>query len=234
MFSIDEIEKRQRRTADRVIAIDGPAGSGKSTVAKELARKLKYLYVDTGAMYRALTLGAIRTNTDLEDEKALVELVKNIDIQLKLHGDDLEVKLDGADVSKEIREESITEKVWYIARIPAVRIEMVKLQRALAEKSRGAVLEGRDIGTVVFPNARHKFYLDAQPNERAKRRFDELKQMGQEVNLEEITEEITRRDKSDKEREVAPLAKAVDAIYIDTTQLSIEQVVMKITGLCFT
>ncbi|MBN3039257.1 MAG: (d)CMP kinase [Candidatus Omnitrophica bacterium] len=234
MCSADNEAQRQRRTTDKVIAIDGPAGSGKSTVAKELARRLGFLYVDTGAMYRALTLKAIGGNVDLEDAEALTELAKVVDIQLDMQGEALEVKLDGQDVSGDIRQPSITEKVKFVARIPSVRTEMVRLQRTLAAQSQGAVLEGRDIGTVVFPNARHKFYLDAQAGERAKRRHKELTQMGQQVSLEELTKEINERDKSDMEREVAPLTRAADAIYVDTTHLTIEQVVLKIIGLCST
>ncbi|MFH1045808.1 MAG: (d)CMP kinase [Candidatus Omnitrophota bacterium] len=230
----DERNWASRRAQDKVIAIDGPAGSGKSTVAKLLAKRLGFLYIDTGAMYRALTLKAVRTRTDLEDQDALTRLAQKTQIQLLAQDDTLQVLLDGEDVSKAIREQALTDKVRYVARVGGVRVEMVKLQRALAQETKRAVLEGRDIGTVVFPQARYKFYLDAQAGERAKRRHQELLQLGQKVTLEEIVDDLALRDKNDMEREIAPLVKAEDAIYIDTTELSIEEVVTKIIGLCST
>ncbi len=218
---------------NKIIAIDGPAGSGKSTVAKELARRLGFLYVDTGAMYRALTLAALREKIDLKDKGALVRLAKNVDIQLKMQSDSLKVLLNEEDVSKAIRKQSITEKVRYVAGVSGVRSEMVKLQRRLAQEAKGAVLEGRDIGTVVFPHAKYKFYLDARIKVRIRRRYKELTQMGQKLSVEDITKDINRRDKSDMTRDVAPLVKAKDAIYIDTTDSSVECVVGKILNRCF-
>ncbi len=218
---------------DKIIAIDGPAGSGKSTVAKELAGRLGFLYVDTGAMYRALTVAALRGKVDLKDTRALVRLAKRVDIQLKMSGNSLKVILDGEDVSRAIREQAITEKVRYVAGVSGVRAEMVELQRRLAQEAKGAVLEGRDIGTVVFPHAKYKFYLDARIKERIRRRHKELTQMGQKLNLEDVTEDINRRDKSDMTRAVAPLLRAKDAVYIDTTKLEVEAVVEKILGGCF-
>ena len=218
---------------DQVIAIDGPAGSGKSTVAKGLAARLGFLYVDTGAMYRALTVAAVKAKLNLKDKEALVKLAKRVDIQLKMQGNSLKVVLDGEDVSRAIRDQAITEKVRYVAGISGVRAEMVKLQRRLAREAKGAVLEGRDIGTVVFPHAKHKFYLDARMKVRIKRRYEELTQMGQKVNLEDVNEDINRRDKSDMTRDVAPLLRAKDAVYIDTTDLKVEGVVEKILGKCF-
>jgi cytidylate kinase len=211
-----------------IIAIDGPAGSGKSSVAKEIARRLGFLYVDTGAMYRAVTLRAINLNVDLEDEKALIAIAREVDIDLKMRQGKLKVFLDGEDVSFAIREQELTNKVFYIACVSGVRREMVKLQRSLADKADGAVLEGRDIGTVVYPDADKKFYLDAQFDERVRRRYKELQKMGQRVSLKEVEEDVRRRDYSDRTRDIAPLKKADDAIYIDTTKMSIEEVVEKI------
>ncbi|MFH1245264.1 MAG: (d)CMP kinase [Candidatus Omnitrophota bacterium] len=211
-----------------IIAIDGPAGAGKSTVAKKLAKRLGMLYVDTGAMYRALTLKAVKENVLLSDEQALAKLARSADIRLCMKGDALKIILDGEDVSKDIRQPSLTEKVRYVAKVRAVREEMVKMQRRLAESQPAAVLEGRDIGTVVFPDARYKFYLDAQAEQRVERRFQELKRMGQDVTVEDIRADIIQRDTSDMTRTVAPLVKAEDALYIDTTELGIQEVVDKI------
>lgn len=224
--------KSKTKKQTNIIAIDGPAGSGKSTVAKEVARRLGFLYVDTGAMYRALTLKAIREKADLNDEETLAQLAGRVNIQLKIQGDSLKVILDGEDVTGAIRKEAITEKVCFVAKVAGVRNEMVKLQRRLARKTEGAVLEGRDIGTVVFPNTKYKFYLDAKTNERIKRRHKELLQMGQEVSVENIGKDIERRDRSDMARDVAPLVKAKDALYIDTTNLSVEDAVDKIIKIC--
>jgi cytidylate kinase len=220
------------KTNDRIISIDGPAGSGKSTVAKELARRLGFLYVDTGAMYRALTLAAVKEKIDLKDKEALIRLAQRVDIQLKMQGGFLKVFLNGVDVSRAIREQAITEKVRYLAPIKDVRSEMVKLQKRLAQQSKGAVLEGRDIGSVVFPKAKYKFYLDARIKERISRRYKELQQMGQRLSVEDIAKDINRRDKSDMTRKVAPLVKAKDAVYIDTTDSTVEDVVEKILNRC--
>ena len=183
-------------------------------------------------MYRALTLKAVNKKVDLNNQEALVQLARRVDIQFKIQNDSLQVFLDGKDVSSAIRQQSLTEKVYYIAALKDVRQQMVKLQRRLARSAQGAVLEGRDIGTVVFPNAQYKFYLDAQPDERTRRRFKELRNMGQAVRINQIAQDIELRDQSDMTREVAPLAKAKDAIYIDTTGLSVQNVVEKIIGQC--
>lgn len=210
-----------------IIAIDGPAGSGKSTVSKIVAKKLALLYIDTGAMYRALTLKAMRQGLDLKDENVLVSLAKSTKINLE-EKDGLHVFLDGEDVSPAIRTPDVTANVKYIARVPGVRREMVALQRSIGQKSGGAVLEGRDIGTVVFPNADYKFYLDASPQERAKRRCKELIELGQKADEKSVKEDILIRDDSDMKRSVGALKKCDDAVFIDTTGLSIDGVTEKI------
>ena len=214
-----------------VVAIDGPAGSGKSTVAREIARRLGFFYIDTGAMYRALTLKALRLGIDLGDKKALVELSGNTEIELDESGASLKVRLDGKDVTEDIRTMEVTTSVKYLASIGRVRENMVKLQRKLASLKSGAVLEGRDIGTVVFPDAAHKFYLDASVETRVKRRFDELKEKGMEVLLSEIEDDVKSRDTTDMTRKVGPLKKAEGAGVIDTTGMTAIQVVERILRL---
>lgn len=211
-----------------IIAIDGPAGSGKSTVAREVARRLGLLYVDTGAMYRALTLKALKENIDLKDEGAIIELAHRTNIGLKI--DDYfrpTVLLNGEDVSNEIRKSFVTNNVKYVARLAKVREMMVLLQRRVASSGR-AVLEGRDIGTVVFPDADRKIYLDAGIDERIKRRHKELVEKGYDVKFDDVKRDVISRDHSDKTREVAPLKIADDAVIIDTTDLTVDQVVDKI------
>jgi cytidylate kinase len=212
-----------------LIAIDGPAGSGKSTVSKMVAKRLGLLYIDTGAMYRALTLKAMRKKMDLKDEAALAMLARSTRIDLEASVTTLRVTLDGEDVTGLIRTPELTNNVKYIARVPDVRTEMVRLQRAIGEKS-GAVLEGRDIGTVVFPDATYKFYLDADVEERARRRHKELLESGQKVGLEEIRKDVVVRDESDMKRSVGALKMAADAILVDTTSLAIDEVVEKVVS----
>lgn len=213
---------------DMIVAIDGPAGSGKSTVSKRVAKKLSLLYLDTGAMYRALTLKVMRNNIDSEDAPSIIKVACKTEINLTLQpGEDIKVFLDGEDISGAIRTPEVTEEVKYIARIPEVRERMVQIQRRIAGRT-GAVVEGRDIGTVVLPDADFKFYLDATEEERAGRRFKELKEMGMDVVFDEIKSDVKKRDDSDMSRKVAPLKKAEDAICIDTTGMSIEEVVGKI------
>jgi len=208
-----------------IIAVDGPAGAGKSTVAKILARRLKFLYIDTGAMYRALTLKVLENNIQITDEQNIIQLAHTVKIDLLNNADgSLSVILDGKDVSLDIRKGKITQFVSDVAKIKQVRQILVKMQRELGAKG-DCVLDGRDIGTVVFPDAQKKFFIDASAQERTNRRFNELKGLGQNVLVEDVSFDLSNRDKIDSTRLASPLRKAADAIYIDTTSLSIEQVV---------
>lgn len=211
-----------------VIAIDGPVASGKSTVGRLLAERLGYLYVDTGAMYRALTLKAVRDGVNLEDEEALVKVAHRarIDLGVDKKGE-LCVLLDGRNVTRQIRTPEITNKVFYIAKVGGVRKEMVSLQRKIA-RGKAAVVEGRDIGTVVFPNANKKFYLGASFEERTRRRYKELCDQGRPTSLKKVEKEIALRNGRDKTRKIAPLRLADDAVHIDTTNLTIDGMVDEI------
>ncbi len=208
----------------QIVTIDGPAGAGKSTVAKRLAKELNLSYLDTGAMYRALTLKAVCLGVDLEDEGALVALARKTVIDLENNVSGVKVFLDGEDVSDDIRTIEVTNKTFYVARAPRVREIMVEWQRAIGEK-KGAVIEGRDVGTVVFPRATNKFYLDADIGERSRRRIDELKAKGNDVDADKLTAELKERDNKDLTRDVGPLKKADDAVLIDSTHLSIDEVI---------
>jgi len=213
-----------------IIAVDGPAGAGKSTVAKLLAKRLGFLYIDTGAMYRALTLKIIESGIDAADTKQITRMAAQTRIELvNTERGGLSVLLDSRDVSRQIRQPQVTALVSDIAKIKEVRKVMVQLQRRLGSQG-NCVLDGRDIGTVVFPDAQKKFYIDAQFSERVNRRYKELREAGLKVTLEEIERDLNNRDTIDSTREVAPLRKAEDAIYIDTTPLSIEEVVNKMLG----
>jgi len=208
-----------------IVAIDGPAGAGKSTVAKSVAQKLGFLYIDTGAMYRAFTLKVLETETDIKDIDGIIKLAKNTRIDLLNDQDGaLEVLLDGRDVSKEIRGPIITKFVSDIAKIKGVREVMLGLQRRLGTQ-KDSVLDGRDIGTVVFPDAENKFYIDASFKERVQRRFKELIGLGQNLTLNDVEADLRNRDTIDSTRQFAPLKKADDAIYLDTTDMTIEEVV---------
>jgi len=213
-----------------VIAIDGPAGSGKSTVAKLVAQRLGFLYIDTGAMYRALTLKALRIKADLDDEVNLGALARATNIKLEQSGSSLKVYLDGEDVTSEIRTTEVTNNVKYIARAKPVRECMVAKQRKLGEEG-GAVMEGRDIGTVVLPHADKKFYIDASFDVRVGRRHKELNENGASLTEEEVRKDLKTRDESDFNRAIGPLKKAEDAVAVDTTDLTIEGVVDKVLSL---
>lgn len=208
-----------------IIAIDGPAGAGKSTVARALASRLNYFYLDTGAMYRALTLKALRAGIPLDNEDELVKIAQKTTIDLK-DENGLKVLLDQEDVTSQIRSQDVTNKTFYIAQAPRVREIMVQWQRKLG-LGENVVMEGRDITTVVFPDARFKFYLDADFQERAGRRFKELEAQGKKVDESRLKEELSRRDHRDLTRKAGALKKAPDAVYIDSTSLSVEQVVEK-------
>ena len=204
------------------IAIDGPAGAGKSTVAKIAAEKLQYTYIDTGAMYRALTLKALRTNTDLASEQAIATLLKNSTIELVPTENGQRVLLDGEDVSEEIRFPAISANVSKVAAHAAMREVMVALQHDMAARG-GVVMDGRDIGTAVLPHAELKVFMSATVEERARRRFEDNNNRGIESSIEQLQQEIALRDKLDSEREASPLVQAADAIFLDTTALSIDE-----------
>lgn len=213
-----------------IIAIDGPAGAGKSTVAKIIARKLGFLYLDTGAMYRALTLKSQEENIDINDISAVTQMARRASIDLVNNPDgSLQVFLDGKDVSSEIRKPRIAKTVSEVARIKEVREVMLGLQRKLG-RQKDSVLDGRDIGTVVFPDANFKFYIDADFKVRVNRRYKELIEAGQAVTEKDIEADLANRDTIDSTRAVAPLKKADDAIYVNTTDLTIEQVADKVLG----
>ena len=211
-----------------IIAVDGPAGAGKSTVAKLLAKKLAFMYIDTGAMYRALTLKALENDIKIKDSKAVIALAKTTKIELiPTTEGPVKVLLDDVDVSLAIRNPLVTKSVSDVAKIPGVRKIMVILQKKLGE-SKDCVLDGRDIGTVVFPKAEKKFFIDADFKERVNRRYKELINLKIEgVSCQEVAKDLKNRDTIDSTRKVAPLKKAQDAIYLDTTDFTIEQVVEK-------
>lgn len=209
------------------IAIDGPAAAGKSTIAKIVANKLSYLYIDTGAMYRALTLIAIEKGIGVHDEQALTNVLNQVDIDLQQRSDGQKVFVNEEDVTEEIRNDQVTNQVSHIAKHPSIRLEMVRRQQELA-KDGGVVMDGRDIGTHVLPDAEIKIFLIASVEERAKRRYKENLKKGFTANFEQLKKEIEQRDLIDSKREASPLVKAKDAIEIDTTSLSINSVVNKI------
>lgn len=208
------------------IAIDGPAGAGKSTIAKKIAEHLNITYIDTGAMYRALTYKVIINNIDVKNEEDIIKLAHESNINF-VKGN---IYLDNNIVNDEIRLPEVSNNVSYVAKIPKVRETLIEIQRQIA-LNQDVVMDGRDIGTHVLKNADLKIFLTATVEERAYRRYSELKDKGLDVNLDDIKNDIAGRDKVDREREVSPLVEAEDAIIIDTTNLSIENVVDKIISL---
>jgi len=209
------------------IAIDGPAASGKSTTAKLLARKLGLVPIDTGAMYRAVTLKVLRLGIDPEEEKSVVEIARNSNIWQECRNGKLITYLDGEDVSEAIRSPEVSEYVSIVARYPGVRKVLVELQRKLARRG-GVVVEGRDIGTYVLPDADLKVFMKASIEERVRRRVKEMQEKGVKVSPEEVRKELEMRDEIDSKRAFAPLKPAGDAFILDTTDLTIEEQVEKI------
>ncbi|AOV08081.1 (d)CMP kinase [Sporosarcina ureilytica] len=212
------------------IAIDGPAAAGKSTIAKITAEKLGYTYIDTGAMYRALTYKALKGSIDINDGEALGELLEQTEILLVPSENGQAVKLDGVDVSDAIRTAEVTAAVSQVSAHNQVRELMVEKQRNLGSHS-GVVMDGRDIGTHVLPNAELKVFMTASVEERALRRYEENKRRGIVSSLEELQEEIRKRDEADSNREVSPLKQADDAVLLDTTSMTIEEVAKEISRL---
>jgi len=213
-----------------VIAIDGPAGSGKSTAARLLARRLGCTHVDTGALYRTVALLAVERGLDLAGEAALAALVPEIDVRFEPAADGVRVFSGGREVSEAIRTAELTSQVKYAARSPLVRKALRPVQRAFAERS-PVVMEGRDIGTVIFPEAEVKFYLDASLPVRAERRWRELAARGESITLEEVKRREAARDESDRGRQVAPLRRAEDAVALDTSGLGVEEMVDRLEEL---
>ena len=207
-----------------IVAIDGPAGAGKGTITKLVGEKLELINIDTGATFRCVTLNMLQEQIDIQEEDKIKEMLDKINIKMEPNG---KIFLNGEDVTRRIRENDVNNFVSPVSVLPIVRNKLLEVQRSIAE-GKNVIMEGRDIGTVVFPNADVKIYLDATAEERAKRRVLQNQEKGIESSYEEVLEGIKDRDKRDSTRKIAPLKKAEDAIYVDSTNLSIEQVVEKI------
>ncbi len=218
---------------EMIVSIDGPAGAGKSSISKEVAKKLKLTYIDTGAMYRALTYKAIENNIDIFDEKKLEKTLLDSEIELvsDFEEDILKIFLDKKEITNEIRTPAVSQAVSEVSTHKKIREIMVQKQRDIANSRGNVILDGRDIGTVVFPFADVKIFLTASVNERAKRRLMELEEKGLEINLDELIKEMKKRDRQDTEREFSPLKPADDAIIVDTTDLKYDEVKDKIVDI---
>lgn len=203
-----------------IIAIDGPAGAGKSTISKLVSKRLDINYLDTGAMYRAITYKCIEEGININNEEEVIKICESSDVDFRNN----QIYLDGKNVDIEIRRQEVSSNVSNVAKIKKVRELLVARQREIASES-DAILDGRDVGTCIFPDARYKFFLSASAQERGRRRYEELKSKGEDVDLDNIIEDIKKRDKIDSTREVSPLIKAEDAIEIDSTSMSINEVV---------
>jgi cytidylate kinase len=210
------------------IAIDGPSGAGKSTVAKALARRLGYVYIDTGAMYRSVALQVKESSISPEDESAVSQVASSLRLAFLPQGGQIHVLCDGRDVTEAIRTPEISRLASRISQQRAVRDALVGMQREMA-RGGGVVLEGRDVGTVVIPDAEVKFYLDADSNERVRRRYEEMVEKGVQTDLRQTEEELAQRDRNDMHRIHSPLKKANDAIYIDSTHRSVDEIVEEMT-----
>lgn len=213
-----------------VVAIDGPAGAGKSTVAKLAAKKLGYTYIDTGAMYRAVAWKTLQAGKDVTDA-LILDVVRDIDVRLAYANGVTQVFVDGQDITGEIRTPEVSHIVSQVAALGPVREKMVDLQRRMATEG-GVLMDGRDIATHVLPDADVKIFLTASIEERAQRRWKEMKEKGYDMSLEELQKDIAARDKADSEREISPLVQADDATLLDTTGLSIDGVVARILAMC--
>lgn len=205
-----------------IIAIDGPGASGKSTTAKILAKKMAYIYIDTGAMYRACALSTLTENINLKDNEKLAKMLEKIKVEIEYSQNGNQLFLNDINVTKRVREADITKLASEIATIGIVRTKMVDLQRKIGENG-GVIMDGRDIGTVVFPNADFKFFMVADVKTRAMRRWKEAKKKGEILNLDEVEKELIWRDNNDSKREISPLKRATDAIPIDNSNLTIEE-----------
>jgi cytidylate kinase len=210
-----------------IIAIDGPSGAGKSTLGRRLARELGLLYVDTGAMYRAVALACVEANVNAKDAELVEQVAHRARVELSGDPDHLQVRLDGRDVSSQIRSEQISRLASVVSTVPAVRRELVRRQREMGASGAGLVLDGRDIGTVVFPRADVKFFVTARPEERAKRRYEQDHAKAPDLTYEETLAELNSRDTRDSTRHDSPLKIAEDAVVIDTTELSVEEVLAR-------